>query len=95
MGTPGRGQWALGRARSADGPPSGGAAGAVAWEGRAGFSMLLLLLLLLPPLLILLMTDNRAIMGERVNGFWTDVSGWTTVVAIFAASIGLVATWFL
>jgi Mn2+/Fe2+ NRAMP family transporter len=50
-----------------------------------------------PPLLllILLMTNNRAIMGDRVNGFWTNVLGWTTVVAIFAASIGLVATWFL
>jgi Mn2+/Fe2+ NRAMP family transporter len=50
-----------------------------------------------PPLLllILLMTNNRAIMGERVNGRWTNVLGWITVVAIFSASIGLVATWFI
>jgi Mn2+/Fe2+ NRAMP family transporter len=62
---------------------------ALVWSGIVqGFST--------PPLLllILLMTNNRAIMGDRVNGRWTNVLGWITVTAIFAASIGLVATWF-
>jgi Mn2+/Fe2+ NRAMP family transporter len=63
---------------------------ALVWLGIVqGFSMLPLLLL------ILLMTNNRAIMGERVNGRWTNVLGWITVVAIFSASIGLVATWLI
>ena len=46
-------------------------------------------------LLILLMTNNRAIMGDRVNSRWTNILGWITVAAIFSASIGLVVTWFI
>ena len=63
---------------------------ALVWSGIVqGFST--------PPLLllILLMTNNRAIMGDRVNGRWTNVLGWITVTAIFSASIGLVVTWFV
>jgi NRAMP (natural resistance-associated macrophage protein)-like metal ion transporter len=63
---------------------------ALVWSGVVqGFST--------PPLLllILLMTNNRRIMGDRVNGIWTNVLGWLTVVAIFAASLGLIASWFL
>ncbi|WP_394824221.1 NRAMP family divalent metal transporter [Pendulispora albinea] len=50
-----------------------------------------------PPLLLLimLMTNNRAIMGHRVNGKALNVLGWTTVVAIFSATAGLVYTWIL
>lgn len=50
-----------------------------------------------PPLLLLimLMTNNRKIMGNRVNTFWLNVLGWITTVAIFAASIGLIITWFI
>jgi Mn2+/Fe2+ NRAMP family transporter len=50
-----------------------------------------------PPLLllILLMTNNRRIMGDKVNSRWLNLLGWITVVAIFAASAGLVASWFL
>jgi NRAMP (natural resistance-associated macrophage protein)-like metal ion transporter len=50
-----------------------------------------------PPLmlLILLMTNSRKIMGERKNGLAINVLGWITVVAIFAASLGLIATWFM
>lgn len=50
-----------------------------------------------PPLLLLimLMTNNRKIMGERVNGLGLNILGWTTTMAIFLASLGLVATWFL
>ena len=56
---------------------------ALVWSGIVqGFST--------PPLmlLILLMTNNRAIMGERVNSRRTNVLGWITVAAIFSASIG-------
>ena len=44
-----------------------------------------------PPLLLLimLMTNNRKIMGEP------NILGWITTGAIFAATIGLVITWFI
>jgi len=50
-----------------------------------------------PPLLLLimLMTNSRRIMGNRVNTFGLNVLGWITTAAIFAASIGLIASWFL
>ncbi|HEY8410087.1 MAG TPA: Nramp family divalent metal transporter [Pyrinomonadaceae bacterium] len=50
-----------------------------------------------PPLLLLIMliTNNRRIMGKRVNSFWMNVLGWITTAAVFAASIGLVSSWFL
>jgi Mn2+/Fe2+ NRAMP family transporter len=63
---------------------------ALVWAGIVqGFST--------PPLmlLIMLMTGNRAIMGEHVNGRFIGVLGWVTVGAVFAATGGLVATWFL
>jgi NRAMP (natural resistance-associated macrophage protein)-like metal ion transporter len=48
-----------------------------------------------PPLLLLimLMTNNRAIMGDRVNGRAINILGGITTIAIFAASVGLVITW--
>ena len=50
-----------------------------------------------PPLLLLimLMTNNRAVMGDRVNGRWMNVLGWTTTSAVFAATAALVSTWFM
>jgi NRAMP (natural resistance-associated macrophage protein)-like metal ion transporter len=50
-----------------------------------------------PPLmlLIVLMTSRRDIMGDKVNSFWLKVIAWITTVAIFAASLGLVISWFL
>jgi len=50
-----------------------------------------------PPLLLLimLMTNNRKIMGDRVNGLGLNILGWITVAAIFAATAGLVLTWFM
>jgi Mn2+/Fe2+ NRAMP family transporter len=50
-----------------------------------------------PPLLLLimLMTNNRKIMGNRVNTLWLNVLGWITTVAIFSATIGLIVTWFI
>jgi NRAMP (natural resistance-associated macrophage protein)-like metal ion transporter len=46
-------------------------------------------------LLIMLLTTNRAVMGDNVNSTALNILGWTTVVAVFSASAGLVATWFL
>lgn len=48
-----------------------------------------------PPLLLLvmLMTNDRRIMGERVNGLGVNLLGWTTTAVIFAASLGLIAVW--
>lgn len=50
-----------------------------------------------PPLLLLimLMTNNRKIMGKRKNTLGMNILGWITTAAIFAATIGLVTTWFI
>ena len=50
-----------------------------------------------PPLMLLIMrmTGNRAIMGDAVNGRGITILGWATTAAIFAATMGLVCTWFL
>jgi len=63
---------------------------ALVWSGIVqGFST--------PPLLLLimLMTNSRRIMGDRVNSRSTNVLGWATTAAVFSASVGLVATWFM
>lgn len=63
---------------------------ALVWSGIVqGFST--------PPLLlmILLMTNSRALMGDKVNGRWTRIGGWATTAAVFAASIGLAATYVM
>jgi NRAMP (natural resistance-associated macrophage protein)-like metal ion transporter len=50
-----------------------------------------------PPLMLLIMfmTNNRALMGKRVNSRSINVLGWITTVSIFLATIGLVMTWFI
>jgi Mn2+/Fe2+ NRAMP family transporter len=50
-----------------------------------------------PPLLLLIMllTNNRKVMGAQVNSCWMNVLGWITTAAIFAATLGLVATWIM
>jgi NRAMP (natural resistance-associated macrophage protein)-like metal ion transporter len=63
---------------------------ALVWSGIVqGFST--------PPLLLLimLMTNNRRIMGNNVNTIWMNLLGWITTAALFAATLGLVASWFL
>jgi Mn2+/Fe2+ NRAMP family transporter len=63
---------------------------ALVWAGVVqGFST--------PPLLLLimLMTNNRTIMGDKVNGRGINIMGGITTAAIFAASGGLIASWFL
>jgi Mn2+/Fe2+ NRAMP family transporter len=62
---------------------------AMVWSGIVqGFST--------PPLLLLIMliTNNRRIMGNKRNTRLVNMIGWTTTVAIFLESAGLVATWF-
>ncbi len=48
-----------------------------------------------PPLLaiIMLVSNNRKVMGRRANGRLTNLVGWATTLAMFAAAIGLVVTW--
>jgi Mn2+/Fe2+ NRAMP family transporter len=50
---------------------------------------------LAPPLLVLIMkvSNNREIMGERVNGHLLNVTGWITAAMMSAAAIALVVTW--
>ncbi len=63
---------------------------ALVWAGVVqGFST--------PPLLLLivLMTSSRAIMGDKVNSTALNVLGWATTVVIFAASAGLITSWFI
>jgi Mn2+/Fe2+ NRAMP family transporter len=63
---------------------------ALIWAGIVqGFST--------PPLLLLIMliTNNRKIMGDKVNTRGMNVLGWITTAAIFLATVGLVATWLI
>lgn len=63
---------------------------ALVWAGVIqGFST--------PPLLLLimLMTNDRRIMGEQVNGTAINILGYVTTAAIFAATAGLIASWFM
>jgi len=63
---------------------------ALVWSGVVqGFSV--------PPLLfmMLLMTNDRKVMGGRVNRRLTNFLGWTTNTITFLATVALVVTWFL
>jgi NRAMP (natural resistance-associated macrophage protein)-like metal ion transporter len=63
---------------------------ALVWSGVVqGFSV--------PPLLFLmmLMTNDRKVMGNRVNSRFTNTLGWITTAATFAAAACLVVSWFL
>jgi len=48
-----------------------------------------------PPLLVIIMlvSNNKKVMGDKVNGLATNLVGWAAVVVMFAAAIGLVVTW--
>jgi NRAMP (natural resistance-associated macrophage protein)-like metal ion transporter len=50
---------------------------------------------LAPPLLVVIMfvSNNPRVMGERVNGRWTNAVGWTTTAVMFAAAIAMLLTW--
>lgn len=61
---------------------------ALVWAGIVqGFST--------PPLMLLIMrmTNDRRIMGNRVNGRAINILGYITTAAIFSATLGLVITW--
>lgn len=51
--------------------------------------------ILAPPLLVIIMmiSNNREVMGERVNGRFTNILGWSAAVIMFAAAIGMFVTW--
>lgn len=50
--------------------------------------------ILAPPLLVIIMliTNNKAVMGERVNSWWLNVLGWLTTIAMAVAAIALLLT---
>ncbi|WFU11647.1 Nramp family divalent metal transporter (plasmid) [Rhizobium sp. CB3090] len=63
---------------------------ALVWSGIVqGFST--------PPLLLLiiLMTNNRKIMGDQVNSRAMNIMACVTTAAIFAATLALIASWFM
>ena len=51
--------------------------------------------LLAPPLLVVIMlvSNNKAVMGARVNGRLLNALGWTATIAMSAAAAGLIYTW--
>jgi NRAMP (natural resistance-associated macrophage protein)-like metal ion transporter len=50
---------------------------------------------LAPPLLILILkiSNDRKIMGERVNGRILNIAGWITFAAMAGAAVALIVTW--
>jgi Mn2+/Fe2+ NRAMP family transporter len=48
-----------------------------------------------PPLLLLIMlvSNNKNVMGNRVNNKFTNVIGWTATAILFLAAGGMIATW--
>ena len=48
-----------------------------------------------PPLLVVVMlvSNNNKAMGVRTNGRWANAIGWLAAVVMFAAAIGMFATW--
>ena len=48
-----------------------------------------------PPLLVIVMiiANNKRVMGTRTNGTFTNIVGWLAAVIMFAAAIGMFATW--
>lgn len=50
---------------------------------------------LAPPLLVVIMlvSNNKKVMGKRVNGKLTNFLGWTTTVLMSVAALGMFLTW--
>jgi len=50
---------------------------------------------LAPPLLVVIMlvSNNKKVMGKRVNGKLTNIIGWTTAAVMSAAALGMFLTW--
>ncbi len=51
--------------------------------------------MLAPPLLLIIMliSNNRVIMGDRINGRVLNIFGWLATVTMFVAALGLLLTW--
>ena len=51
--------------------------------------------LLSPPLLVVIMlvSNNRQVMGDKVNGLGGNIFGWAAAAIMFAAAIGMILTW--
>lgn len=51
--------------------------------------------LISPPLLIVIMlvSNNKKVMGDKVNGIGANIVGWVAVVVMFVAAIGMLLTW--
>lgn len=47
-----------------------------------------------PPLLIVIMlvSNNRRVMGDKVNGRTTNIIGWTAAIVMFGAAVGMLLT---
>ena len=63
---------------------------ALVWSGIVqGFST--------PPLLVIIMllTNDGRVMGTSTNSTTLNILGWATTAAVCAATVCLVATWFL
>jgi NRAMP (natural resistance-associated macrophage protein)-like metal ion transporter len=50
---------------------------------------------LAPPILVVVMlvANNKAVLGREVNGRLTNLVGWVTTIAMFAAALAFVLTW--
>jgi len=50
---------------------------------------------LAPPLLVVIMlvSNNKKVMGQRVNGKLTNFLGWTTTILMSVAALGMFLTW--
>jgi NRAMP (natural resistance-associated macrophage protein)-like metal ion transporter len=50
---------------------------------------------LAPPLLVMIMlvSNNKKVMGKRVNGRLTNIVGWSTAAIMSAAALGMFVTW--
>jgi NRAMP (natural resistance-associated macrophage protein)-like metal ion transporter len=51
--------------------------------------------LISPPLLVIIMlvSNNRTIMGNKVNGRGANIIGWVAAAVMFAGAIGMILTW--
>ena len=51
--------------------------------------------LLSPPLLVVIMlvSNNRKVMGDKINGLGSNILGWAAAAIMFVAAIGMILTW--
>jgi NRAMP (natural resistance-associated macrophage protein)-like metal ion transporter len=51
--------------------------------------------LISPPLLVIIMlvSNNKEVMGDKVNGVGANIVGWAATAIMFAAAVGMLLTW--